>query len=82
MAIKYTSLKLTSSKPRDFTGYTYDLIISFTRSLYGKPSVTHTKPIVTNSVFNKDGSSFIHNIESGIIIKSLKYVVKYGRKGF
>ncbi|WP_201578567.1 hypothetical protein [Psychrobacter okhotskensis] len=82
MAAKYTSLKLTSSKSRDFTGYTYDLIISFTRSLYGKPSVTHTKPIVTNAAFNKSGSSVIHKVESGIIIKSLKYFVKYGGKNF
>ena len=82
MSTNYISLKLMSSKTSDFAGYTYDLIVSFIRSLYVKAYATHAKKIVTNEIFNQSGSWIMHKIKSGVIIKSIKYFVRYNSKDF
>ena len=82
MAAMYTSLKLISSKPRDYKDFSYDLIVKYQNGLYDRPTPFVEKPLVSDGTFNQSGSTIITTLPSGKHQMSLKFVIKYKNKVF
>lgn len=80
MAAMYTSLKLISSKSRNYTNFSYDLIVKYKNGLYSKPTPFVERLLVSNGAFNQSGSTIITTLPSGKHQMSLKFIIKYDNK--